>query len=269
MPPGSAMPSRRAAMLTLSPRMSSPSARTSPTWRPTRYLIRRSRRPPAAAAMLRCTTTAQRTPSIALATSIRMPSPVVLTMRPRCSAIFGSITSRRSALIAARAFLVRAHQPRITRDIGGQDRNYPARRGGVAIGRAAAQYALDPRQELARLEGLRDVVIGAGLQPNDSIHRVGGRGHHDDADAAALLAQPARQCKSALARQPDIERHQRRTLAFDQPMQCGATLERTDPKILPGEIVGQQLPLRRLVLDHDDMGPRIHRLPAGELATIC
>ena len=68
---------------------------------------------------------------------------------------------------------------------------------------------------------------------------------------------------------PTFERHQRRNLAFDQPMQCGATLERTDPKILPGEIVGQQLPLRRLVLDHDDMGPRIHRLPAGELATIC
>ena len=29
---------------------------------------------------------------------------------------------------------------------------------------------------------------GAGLQPDDAVHGVGGRGHHDDADAAALLA---------------------------------------------------------------------------------
>ena len=34
MPPGSAMPSSRAAMLTPSPRMSSPSTRTSPRWTP-------------------------------------------------------------------------------------------------------------------------------------------------------------------------------------------------------------------------------------------
>ena len=42
MPPGSAMPSRRAARLTPSPRISSPSIRMSPRWMPTRQSIRRS-----------------------------------------------------------------------------------------------------------------------------------------------------------------------------------------------------------------------------------
>jgi hypothetical protein len=49
----------------------------------------------------RCTSTAQRTASTTLANSTRRPSPVVLTMRPRCSAILGSPSSRRTAGSAA------------------------------------------------------------------------------------------------------------------------------------------------------------------------
>src|SRR6201997_865901 len=45
-----------------------------------------------------CTATAQRTASTTLANSTSIPSPVVLTMRPLCSAILGSTSSRRSAL---------------------------------------------------------------------------------------------------------------------------------------------------------------------------
>jgi len=74
-----------------------------------------------------CTSIAQRTASTTLANSTSRPSPVVSTMRPWCSAIFGSTSSRRSALRAfERAFLVRSHQPRIPRDIGGEDRGKPA-----------------------------------------------------------------------------------------------------------------------------------------------
>src|SRR5208282_2314898 len=71
-----------------------------------------------------CTATAQRTASTTLAYSTNKPSPVVLTMRPRCSAIFGSTNSLRSAFV--RPFLVRPHQPRIPRHIGGEDRGEPA-----------------------------------------------------------------------------------------------------------------------------------------------
>src|SRR5206468_8880277 len=45
-----------------------------------------------------CTATAQRTASTTLANSTSRPSPVILTMRPLCSAIFGSRSSWRNAL---------------------------------------------------------------------------------------------------------------------------------------------------------------------------
>ena len=43
----------------------------------------------------RCTSKAQRTASTTLPKSTRAPSPVCLTMRPRCSRTFGAMTSRR------------------------------------------------------------------------------------------------------------------------------------------------------------------------------
>ena len=46
-------------------------------------------------AISRWTSTAQRSASTTLANSTRNPSPVVLTSRPRCAAIVGSITSAR------------------------------------------------------------------------------------------------------------------------------------------------------------------------------
>jgi hypothetical protein len=56
-----------------------------------------------------------------------MPSPVVLTIRLWCSAIFGSeeLAAQRFEAFE-RAFLVRPHQPRIPRDIGGEDRSEAA-----------------------------------------------------------------------------------------------------------------------------------------------
>src|SRR6516162_4971608 len=70
-----------------------------------------------------CTSTAQRTASTTLANSTSRPSPVVLTMRPRCSAIFriDNLAAQRFEAFE-RPLLVHPHQPRIARDIGGEDR---------------------------------------------------------------------------------------------------------------------------------------------------
>ena len=102
-PPGSATPSSRAAMLTPSPWMSPSSTMMSPELIPTRNSMRRS----SGVAAFRdpiplCTVMAQATASTTLGNSIRRPSPVVLTMRPLCSATIGSISSRRKALRRAK-----------------------------------------------------------------------------------------------------------------------------------------------------------------------
>ena len=81
MPPCGAWLSRRAATLTPSPKMSSPSMTMSPRLMPMRKVTGRSAarlRSPIA----RCTATAHSTASTTLPNSTSAPSPIVLTMRP-------------------------------------------------------------------------------------------------------------------------------------------------------------------------------------------
>ena len=69
-------------------------------------------------AISRWISTAQRAASTALANSTSMPSPVVLTIRPRCAAIAGSTSVFRNDFsLRKRAFLVATHQPAIAGDI--------------------------------------------------------------------------------------------------------------------------------------------------------
>jgi len=95
--PGWASASSRAAMLTPSPKMSSPSMITSPRLTP----IRSSRRRSGGIGSLiereaRCISTAQFSASTTLEKSASTLSPAVPTIRPPCAAISGS-TARRSS----------------------------------------------------------------------------------------------------------------------------------------------------------------------------
>ena len=80
------------------------------------------------AAMPSCTTTAHFTASTTLGNSNSSPSPMVLTIRPPCSAIRGSISSARWAQGIQCARLVRAHETRIANYVGGDDRRQSALR---------------------------------------------------------------------------------------------------------------------------------------------
>ena len=133
-----------------------------------------------------------------------------------------------------------------------------ARTGARGRAGGAAQHALHAGEQLARLERLGDVVVGAGLEPDHPVHGVGRGRHHDDADAARALAQPAREDEAVLARQADVEQHQRRQLALQQLAQGGAAVGAADAEVLLAKVVDQQLPLRRLILDHDNMRTMVH-----------
>src|SRR5262249_42858768 len=91
-----------------------------------------------------------------------------------------------------------------------------------------------------------------------AIDRVAGRRHHDDADLAAPLAQPAGDGEAILAGQADIEQHQCRQFAFDQAAQACSRVETGDAVALLAEIVEQELTLARLPLDPHYMPPRVH-----------
>ena len=72
----------------------------------------------------------------------------------------------------------------------------------------APQQALDPRQQLARIEGLGDVVVRAHLEADDLVDVVVAAGEQDDADRRVARAQLTRQRQAVLAGQIDVEQHQ-------------------------------------------------------------
>ena len=78
---------------------------------------------------------------------------------------------------------------------------------GASRGRRAAQHALDARHQLARIEGLGDVVVGTHLEAHDPIHHRGGGSQHDDRDLGVALAQMPRETQAVLAGHVDV--HQR------------------------------------------------------------
>ncbi len=62
---------------------------------------------------------------------------------------------------------------------------------GGRLAAPAAQNRLDPGKQLARLEGLGQIIVGAELQPDDAVHGVAARGEHEDRGVAPGADAPA------------------------------------------------------------------------------
>src|SRR5207248_3697158 len=56
----------------------------------------------------------------------------------------------------------------------------------VRVGGRAAQHRPDPGEQLARVERLREVIVGAELETDDLVRVVAAGGHHDDRRLPAL-----------------------------------------------------------------------------------
>jgi hypothetical protein len=62
-----------------------------------------------------------------------------------------------------------------------------AGRARRVLRRLAPQHGVDARHELARVEGLGEVVVRAHLEADDAVHVVALRGEHDDRHVFAPL----------------------------------------------------------------------------------
>ena len=92
----------------------------------------------------------------------------------------------------------------------GADQQLAALDRGFAAARGAAQQRADARRELVEVIGLHQIVVCARVKPlNAILHRVAGRGdkHRQVHLLGARLAQNR---QAVLARQPEIENHQRK-----------------------------------------------------------
>ena len=59
--------------------------------------------------------------------------------------------------------------------------------------------------ELGQREGLREVVVGTGVEPVDAIRHGSAGGQHDDRDAVSVLAEHAADVHAADLRELDVE----------------------------------------------------------------
>ena len=115
------------------------------------------------------------------------------------------------------------------------------RRLGLRRGRALEKRA-DARQQLGDLEGLAQVVVGAGIEPRDNVVGLRARGEHQDRDLEALLADVTRNVEAVDARKHQVEQHEihivrleqldrGRTLAGPQDVEtCVLELELDEPR---------------------------------------
>ena len=98
-----------------------------------------------------------------------------------------------------------------------------ARRRLRALRRHAPQHRADPRQQLAHVDGLGEVVVGAHLEADDAVDHLAGRGQHHDPDLD-VGAQIAGERQPVLARHVDVEDHEIGRALLEDPAHRDAVL---------------------------------------------
>ena len=143
--------------------------------------------------------------------------------------------------------------------------------GGSGGGRRdALQDVADAQHQLARLEGLGQIIVGAALQPVDAVLGLGHRGQQQDRHVAGL-AQALGQREAALARHHHIDDQQIESDARQLLPRLGGIARRGDAKAGFDEIAAQQVAQPRIIVDDQKMGfggiavhgAIIHREEAG------
>ncbi|MCY1301705.1 hypothetical protein D9M70_513310 [compost metagenome] len=124
------------------------------------------------------------------------------------------------------------------------------RRDGAGRRAAVApQHGLDPRQQLAGVEWLGQVVVGTHFQADDAVQRRAGAGDHDHRQVV-MFAEIARQAEAVLAGQADVQQHQVGQRLGEPRPQLDAVSHGVDLVTLAAEVVQQQF-ADRLVVVHD------------------
>jgi hypothetical protein len=102
--------------------------------------------------------------------------------------------------------------------------------------------------QLARIEGLGEIVVGPDLEADHPVHDLVGRGHHDDRQVEALT-DIAREREPVLTRQVHVQQHHVRDVLRQQLAHGLAAVRRHDFESVGVEVFGQHLADFSLVVD--------------------
>jgi len=117
---------------------------------------------------------------------------------------------------------------------------------------AAATHCPDAGEQLVEAEGLREVVIRAGIEPGDLVAGLAQRREHDDREVAAAAPQGAADLLSVELGEHEVEDGEIERSALRQPKAAAAILRDGHVVPLVGESGPQEFDDPRLVLDHED-----------------
>ena len=135
---------------------------------------------------------------------------------------------------------------------------------GLALahfGAPATQDGADAREQLARAEGLGEIVVGAELEAHHAVGLLGPARQHDDRDGG-FVAQPAREPHAVLPLQLEIEHNEIHDFRAEQRLHRVAVGDGADAQLVLPEIVGNQVADRGVIVDDEHVGQcRIGRCP--------
>ena len=134
-------------------------------------------------------------------------------------------------------------------DFGRLGTGRPGRLGGWL----APKHRVDPGQQLARIERLGNVVVGAHFETDDAVDVIALGGEHDDRRGVAGTPQAAHDRQAVLARQHQIQNDQVEGLALQQPVHRRRVLREGDLELVLGQISTQQFAKLEVVVDDQEV----------------
>jgi len=130
---------------------------------------------------------------------------------------------------------------------------------GEAFG-VASKHRVDARDQLARIERFRQVIICSHLEPNDPVHVLAFGGEHDDRHRFSGPAQASADPQAVFARKHEVEDEQVRRVTLKPLVELACVGEGLDLEALLREITDEQIAQTRIVIDHQNLGIHVlHR----------
>src|SRR6185437_13057419 len=131
--------------------------------------------------------------------------------------------------------------------------------GGALVGAGAAQQGAYAGDEFAGVERLRYVIVGADLQPDDTVDIVAERRHHDDRQIGRGGAQPHADRPPVLAGEHQVEQQQVDLFAAHRPVHLRPGGGDADAEAVLAQGVGQHVLNGGVIFDEQDAGLRLAR----------
>ena len=92
----------------------------------------------------------------------------------------------------------------------------------------ATQHRADARAQFVQVEGLDQIVVGAGIEAGDAVAGAVAGGEHDHRGGVAASAQPAQHVQAVALRQTQVEQHQIEALAGQRALRRGGIAHPVD-----------------------------------------